>query len=81
MARIFNTFGPRMHPNDGRAVSNFIIQALKIEPITSYGDGSRTRAVCYVDDMAEGFVRPTAAAAAAGRLDLTRRSGAVRRRA
>jgi UDP-glucuronate decarboxylase len=57
VARIFNTFGPRMHPNDGRVVSNFIVQALKGEPITLYGDGSQTRAFCYVDDLIEGFVR------------------------
>ncbi|MBT8471753.1 MAG: SDR family oxidoreductase [Marinicaulis sp.] len=57
VARIFNTFGPRMHPNDGRVVSNFIIQALQGEPITIYGDGSQTRSFCYVDDMIEGFVR------------------------
>ncbi len=55
VARIFNTFGPRMHPNDGRVVSNFIMQALKAEPITIYGDGSQTRSFCYVDDMIEGF--------------------------
>jgi UDP-glucuronate decarboxylase len=60
VARIFNTYGPRMHPNDGRVVSNFIIQALKGEPITIYGDGSQTRAFCYVDDMIEGFIRLTA---------------------
>ena len=57
VARIFNTYGPRMHPNDGRVVSNFIIQALKGEPITLFGDGSQTRAFCYVDDLIEGFVR------------------------
>lgn len=57
VARIFNTYGPRMHPNDGRVVSNFIVQALKGEPITIYGDGSQTRSFCYVDDMVEGFVR------------------------
>jgi UDP-glucuronate decarboxylase len=57
VARIFNTYGPRMHPNDGRVVSNFIMQALKGEPITLYGDGSQTRAFCYVDDMIEGFLR------------------------
>jgi UDP-glucuronate decarboxylase len=57
VARIFNTYGPRMHPNDGRVVSNFIVQALKGEPITLYGDGSQTRAFCYVDDLIEGFVR------------------------
>jgi UDP-glucuronate decarboxylase len=57
VARIFNTYGPRMHPNDGRVVSNFIIQALKGEPITLYGDGSQTRAFCFVDDLVEGFIR------------------------
>jgi len=57
VARIFNTYGPRMHPNDGRVVSNFIIQALKGEPITVYGKGSQTRSFCYVDDLIEGFVR------------------------
>jgi UDP-glucuronate decarboxylase len=57
VVRIFNTYGPRMHPNDGRVVSNFIVQALRNEPITLYGDGTQTRAFCYVDDMIEGFVR------------------------
>lgn len=57
IARIFNTYGPRMHPNDGRVVSNFIMQALDGRPITVYGDGSQTRAFCYVDDMVEAFVR------------------------
>jgi UDP-glucuronate decarboxylase len=57
VVRIFNTYGPRMHPNDGRVVSNFIVQALKNEPIALYGDGSQTRAFCYVDDMIEGFLR------------------------
>ena len=57
VARIFNTYGPRMHPNDGRVVSNFIMQALRGEDITLYGDGSQTRAFCYVDDLIEGFVR------------------------
>lgn len=57
VARIFNTYGPRMHPNDGRVVSNFIVQALKNEPITVYGDGKQTRSFCYVDDLIEGFVR------------------------
>lgn len=55
--RIFNTYGPRMHPNDGRVVSNFIVQAIKGEPITLYGDGSQTRSFCYVDDLIEGMVR------------------------
>ncbi len=57
VARIFNTYGPRMHPNDGRVVSNFIIQALKNEPITIYGDGSHTRSFCYVDDLIEAILR------------------------
>jgi UDP-glucuronate decarboxylase len=57
VARIFNTYGPRMHPNDGRVVSNFIVQALKGENITIYGDGQQTRSFCYVDDLIEGFVR------------------------
>lgn len=55
--RIFNTYGPRMHPNDGRVVSNFIVQALKDKPITIYGDGSQTRSFCYVDDLIDGMVR------------------------
>lgn len=55
--RIFNTYGPRMHPDDGRVVSNFIVQALKGEPITIYGDGSQTRSFCYVDDLVEGMIR------------------------
>ena len=57
IARIFNTYGPRMHPNDGRVVSNFIVQALRGEPITVYGDGQQTRSFCYVSDLIEGFVR------------------------
>ena len=57
VVRIFNTYGPRMHPNDGRVVSNFIMQALRNEPITLFGDGSQTRAFCYVDDLIEGFLR------------------------
>ena len=57
VARIFNTYGPRMHPNDGRVVSNFIVQALKNEDITVYGDGSQTRSFCYVDDLIEGLYR------------------------
>lgn len=57
VARIFNTYGPRMHPNDGRVVSNFIVQALKGEPITIYGEGKQTRSFCYMDDMIEGFLR------------------------
>ena len=55
--RIFNTYGPRMHPNDGRVVSNFIVQALKGKDITIYGDGSQTRSFCYVDDLIEGMIR------------------------
>lgn len=57
IARIFNTYGPRMHPNDGRVVSNFIMQALQGKPITIYGNGSQTRSFCYVDDMTDAFVR------------------------
>jgi UDP-glucuronate decarboxylase len=57
VARIFNTYGPRMHPNDGRVVSNFIVQALKGEDLTIYGDGQQTRSFCYVDDLLEGIVR------------------------
>jgi UDP-glucuronate decarboxylase len=56
VARIFNTYGPRMHPEDGRVVSNFVIQALRGEPITIYGDGSQTRSFCYVDDLIDGFL-------------------------
>src|SRR4029078_7126531 len=55
VARIFNTYGPRMNPADGRVVSNFIVQALKNEPITIYGDGSQTRSFCYVDDLIRGI--------------------------
>jgi UDP-glucuronate decarboxylase len=57
VVRIFNTYGPRMHPNDGRVVSNFILQALKNEDLTVYGDGHQTRSFCYVDDMIEGVIR------------------------
>ena len=57
VARIFNTYGPRMHPNDGRVVSNFVVQALKGEPITVYGTGAQTRSFCYVDDLVEGLIR------------------------
>lgn len=56
VARIFNTYGPRMHPNDGRVVSNFIVQALKGQPITIYGNGNQTRSFCYVDDLIDGFI-------------------------
>ena len=57
IVRIFNTYGPRMIPNDGRVVSNFIVQALKGNPLTIYGDGTQTRSFCYVDDLIEGFLR------------------------
>ena len=57
VARIFNTYGPRMHPNDGRVVSNFIVQALKNKPITLFGDGNQTRSFCYVDDLVDGLAR------------------------
>jgi dTDP-glucose 4,6-dehydratase len=57
IVRIFNTYGPRMRPHDGRVVSNFIVQALKGEPLTMYGDGSQTRSFCYVDDLIAGIVR------------------------
>jgi UDP-glucuronate decarboxylase len=57
VARIFNTYGPRMHPNDGRVVSNFIVHALEGRPITIYGDGSQTRSFCYVDDTIDGLIR------------------------
>lgn len=56
VARIFNTYGPKMHPNDGRVVSNFIVQALKSEPITIYGDGKQSRSFCFVDDLVSGFL-------------------------
>ena len=61
VARIFNTYGPRMHPDDGRVVSNFIVQTLRGEPLSVYGDGSQTRSFCYVDDLVEGLVRLMAA--------------------
>jgi len=57
VARIFNTYGPRMHPNDGRVVSNFVMQALSGEPITLYGEGTQTRSFCYVDDLIDGFIK------------------------
>lgn len=57
VARIFNTYGPNMHPDDGRVISNFILQALRNDPITIYGDGSQTRSFCYVDDMIDGLIR------------------------
>src|SRR5262249_324882 len=57
VARIFNTYGPRMHPNDGRVVSNFVVQALRNQDITIYGEGTQTRSFCYVDDLVEGLIR------------------------
>ncbi len=63
VVRIFNTYGPRMHPNDGRVVSNFIVQALSGKDITIYGDGSQTRSFCYVDDLIDGFVKMMASSA------------------
>ena len=57
VARIFNTYGPRMRPDDGRVVSNFIVQALRGEPITIFGDGSQSRSFCYVDDLVDGLIR------------------------
>lgn len=57
VARIFNTYGPRMHPNDGRVVSNFIVQSLQNQPISVFGDGAQTRSFCYVDDLVDGLVR------------------------
>ena len=57
VARIFNTYGPRMHPNDGRVISNFILQALRNKPITIYGEGVQTRSFCYADDLIDGLVR------------------------
>jgi UDP-glucuronate decarboxylase len=70
IVRIFNTYGPRMHPNDGRVVSNFIVQALKGEKLTIYGDGSQTRSFCYVDDLLEGFVRMMDQTATVGPVNL-----------
>ena len=77
VARIFNTYGPRMHPNDGRVVSNFIVQALKGEPITIFGDGSQTRSFCYVDDLIEGFIRLMAHRRRGHRPDQSRQSRRV----
>jgi dTDP-glucose 4,6-dehydratase len=57
LVRIFNTYGPRLHPGDGRVISNFMMQALRGEPLTIYGDGKQTRSFCYVDDLIEGIVR------------------------
>jgi UDP-glucuronate decarboxylase len=71
VARIFNTYGPRMHPNDGRVVSNFIVQALLGRDITVYGDGTQTRSFCYVDDLIDGLIRLTATSAeVTGRVNL-----------
>ena len=70
VVRIFNTYGPRMHPNDGRVVSNFIVQALRGEDLTVSGDGSQTRSFCYVDDLIEGFVRFMAQTDTVGPLNL-----------
>ena len=70
VVRIFNTYGPRMHPNDGRVVSNFIVQALKGEDITMYGDGLQTRSFCFVDDLIEGFVRMMNQTATVGPINL-----------
>ncbi len=75
VVRIFNTYGPRMHPNDGRVVSNFIVQALRNEPITLYGDGTQTRAFCYVDDMIDGLVRNDGRARRHHRPDQSRQPG------
>lgn len=66
--RIFNTYGPRMRPNDGRVVSNFIVQALRGEPLTVYGDGSQTRSFCYVDDLVDGIMRAAAGEETRGRV-------------
>ena len=70
IARIFNTYGPNMHPSDGRVVSNFIIQALKGEDITIYGDGSQSRSFCYVDELIDGFIRLMATDAFTGPVNL-----------
>jgi UDP-glucuronate decarboxylase len=70
VVRIFNTYGPRMHPNDGRVVSNFIVQALKGEDLTIYGDGTQTRSFCYVDDLIEGFIRFMAQTESIGPMNL-----------
>ncbi len=70
VVRIFNTYGPRMHEADGRVVSNFIVQALRGEPITIYGDGTQTRSFCYVDDLIEGFIRFMAQTKIVGPLNL-----------
>jgi UDP-glucuronate decarboxylase len=70
VVRIFNTYGPRMHPNDGRVVSNFIVQALQGQDLTIYGDGTQTRSFCYVDDLIEGFVRLMAQTETVGPVNL-----------
>jgi UDP-glucuronate decarboxylase len=70
VVRIFNTYGPRMHPNDGRVVSNFIVQALKGEDLTVYGDGTQTRSFCYVDDLIEGFLRLMSQTATVGPVNI-----------
>jgi UDP-glucuronate decarboxylase len=67
IARIFNTYGPRMHENDGRVVSNFVVQALAGQPLTVFGDGKQTRSFCYVSDLVEGFLRLMASPQAATR--------------
>ena len=74
VARIFNTYGPRMHPADGRVVSNFIMQALRGEPITIYGDGTQTRSFCYVDDLIDGLVALMGSAGGGHRPDQPRQS-------
>lgn len=70
VVRIFNTYGPRMHPNDGRVVSNFIVQALRGQDLTIYGDGTQTRSFCYVDDLIEGFIRFMAQTETVGPMNL-----------
>src|SRR6188508_3850395 len=70
VARIFNTYGPRMHPNDGRVVSNFVVQALKGDDITIFGEGTQTRSFCYVDDLIEGFLRFMAQTETVGPMNL-----------
>lgn len=70
VARIFNTYGPRMHPDDGRVISNFIVQGLRNEPITIFGDGTQTRSFCYVDDLIDGFLKLMAAPDLTGPINL-----------
>ena len=77
VARIFNTYGPRMHPNDGRVVSNFIVQALLKRDITVYGDGEQTRSFCYVDDLIDGLIRLMDTPDGGHRADQHRQSGRV----